>query len=271
MKILIAADMEGISGVVHWDQVDSSHSEYQRARIWMTNDVNSAIRGVFEAGADEVLVTDGHANGMNLLVEELDPRVKLHFGSPSELSMVEGVQSGVDGTLFIGYHARSGAQSSSLEHTWSGNILDVNLNGTPVGEIGLNAAVCGHYDVPVLMISGDQVACGEAMRLLGEIETAVVKKATSRLGAWLISPTKTGSMICDAAANAVIRLRNGRAPAPYRIDPPISLMVEFSQSQMADRASILPGTVRSGRLIEYTSDDMVTAYRAFRSIVSLGR
>src|SRR4030042_339638 len=106
MKILIAADMEGITGVVCWDHVSPDHAEYPRFRLLMTGDVNAAIRGAFEGGADEVLVTDGHSSGRNILIEELDDRARLNSGSSYPLSMVRGADSGISGVLFVGYHAR---------------------------------------------------------------------------------------------------------------------------------------------------------------------
>ena len=149
MKILIAADMEGITGVVDSNQTNPSHAEYNRFRRLMTGDVNAAIRGAFDAGADEVVVSDGHWFNLNILIEEFDPRARLNTGSPRPFSMVEGVQHGVDGVLFVGYHARVGTQDAILDHTWSSGRVDgVWLNGEIVGEIGLNAAVCGHFGAP---------------------------------------------------------------------------------------------------------------------------
>jgi D-amino peptidase len=189
MKILIAADMEGVTGVVNWDHVDPDHAEYQRFRRLMTGDVNAAVRGAFEGGAEEVVIADGHGSGRNLLIEELDPRTRLNSGGPAPLSMVEGADSEIDAAMFVGYHARAGAPNAILSHTWSGRrVARVWLNGGEVGEIGLNAAVCGHFEVPVIMISGDQTACAEAAELLGELETAVVKTAKSRMAAECLSP-----------------------------------------------------------------------------------
>lgn len=120
MKILIAADMEGISGVTHWDQVSSGHFEYPRFRAIMTDDVNAAIAGAFEGGATDVVVTDGHGSGTNLLIERLDQRARLNAGNTSPFAMVQGIESGdFDGVIFIGYHARSGSADGVLAHTWS--------------------------------------------------------------------------------------------------------------------------------------------------------
>lgn len=271
MKILIAVDMEGITGVVHGDQTNPTHSEYDRFRRLMTGDVNAAIRGACAAGADEVIVSDGHWDNRNILIEELDSRARLNTGTPRPFSMVEGIDAGVDGVLFIGYHARVGTAFAILDHTWSSSRVDgVWLNGAAVGEIGLNAALCGHFGAPALMISGDQNACAEATDLLGNIETAVVKRATGRLSAECLPPEVTGRLIQEAAVRAVRRLEIGEAPAAFRPAPPITVTIEFIRSEMADAAAIMPGAQRSeGKRVEYTAADMPEAYRAFRALVGL--
>ena len=157
MRILIAADMEGISGVTNWDQVSPEHPEYERFRRIMTAEVNAAIEGAYAGGAQEVIVSDGHNLANNILVEELDRRARLNNGTPAPFAMVEGVQNGVDGVLFIGYHARAGTRNAILDHTWSSKcVLNLWLNDLLVGETGLNAAVCGNLNTPVLLVSGDQ-------------------------------------------------------------------------------------------------------------------
>jgi D-amino peptidase len=271
MKILIAADMEGVTGVVHWDHVTPAHAEYPRYRRLMTADVNAAIRGALEGGAEEVIVTDGHNAGRNLLIEELDARARLNAGDPSPFSMVEGVAAGVSAAMFVGYHARAGTAQAILSHTWSGRLVaGVWLNGRAVGEIGLNAAVCGHFQVPVIMLSGDQTACAEATELLGGVETAPVKQATSRLAAECLSPQAAQAAIQAAAARAVRRLGQGEAPPPFRLQAPISLAVELVQPEMADRAMLLPGARRAAdKTVEYTAADVPAAYRAFQAIVAL--
>ena len=152
MKILIAVDMEGITGVTAWDQVTPGHAEYTRFRKLMTQDVNAAIRGAYEAGAAEVIVADGHWNGSNILIEELDPRAKLNSGSPSPFSMMEGIDETVNAVFFIGYHARNGSPYAILDHTWSSRtVANVWLNELLTGEYGLNAAVAGHFGAPIIM------------------------------------------------------------------------------------------------------------------------
>ncbi|HSF83962.1 MAG TPA: M55 family metallopeptidase [Anaerolineales bacterium] len=273
MKILIAADMEGITGVVNWDQVMPGSPDYPRFRQIMTGDVNAAIRGAFEAGASEVIVADGHNNSRNILIEELDPRARLNTGTPAPLSMVAGVDSGVSGVLMVGYHARSGAQNAILDHTWSDErVANLWINERLFGETGLNAGVCGHFDVPVLMISGDQTVCAEAVDFLGQVETAVVKQATSRMTAECLPPAQAQKLIQEAANKAVRRLQAGNAPAPFKVRAPINMVVELVQSEMADKAMTMPGARRlQDRKVSYTAQDMVTIYAAFRTLLALAR
>src|SRR5574339_184269 len=210
MKILIATDMEGITGVTIWDQVTPGHAEYARFRKLMTQDVNAAIRGAFDGGADEVVIADGHWHGSNILVEELDPRARLNTGTPSPFSMMQGIDERIDGVMFIGYHARNGSPNAILDHTWSSRtVANVWLNDILTGEYGLNAAVAGHYGVPVIMVSGDQTACAQVAELLGDMEAAVIKQASSRFAAECLAPQVTQETICLSAERAVQRLAAG--------------------------------------------------------------
>ncbi|HET9913423.1 MAG TPA: M55 family metallopeptidase [Anaerolineales bacterium] len=270
MKILIAVDMEGITGVTTWEQVTPGQAEYARFRRLMTQDVNAAIRGAYEAGADEVIVVDGHWNGTNILIEELDPRARLNSGAPSPFSMMQGIDKSVDGVLFVGYHARNGSSNAVLDHTWSmKSVANVWLNDILTGEYGLNAAVAGHFGVPVLMVSGDQTACAQVTELLGDVETAVVKQASGRFAAECLAPEVTQEIICLTAQRAVERLSEGDVPDPFVLDTPITVTVEFFSSDMADRATRMPFTKRAGTRVSLTVKEMAAAYNGFRSLVML--
>ncbi len=271
MKILIAADMEGITGVVHWDQVDPAHPEYPRFRKLMTGDVNAAVYGAFAGGAESVSVTDGHDHNRNILLEELDPRATLNAGTPMPFSMVGGVERGVQGVMFVGYHARSGAKEAVLDHTWSASsVANLWINGRLFGEAGLNGAVCGHFGVPVIMTSGDQAVCAEARELFGEIETAQVKRAWGQMSAECLAVEVTHARIEEAARAAVRRLEAGKAPAPLKVAAPVEMVVEFKHSVMADRAGILPGSHRlEDRRVGYTAEDMPAIYAAFQTLTAL--
>jgi D-amino peptidase len=270
MKILIAVDMEGITGVTTWDQVTPGHAEYARFRKLMTQDVNAAVRGAYEAGAHEVIIADGHWHGSNILIEEVDPRARLNSGSPSPFSMMQGIDESVDAVFFIGYHARNGSASAILDHTWSSRtVANVWLNDLLTGEYGLNAAVAGHYGVPVIMASGDQTACAQISELLGDMEMAVVKQSSGRFAAECLAPQVAQELIYESACRAVERLSEGDATDPFVLDVPIRVSVEFFTSDMADRAALLPYTEREGTRVTFPAKEMEAAYRAFRSMVSL--
>ena len=271
MKLLIAVDMEGISGVVNWDQVDPSHAEYQRFRAIMTEDVNAAIQGAASAGASEFVVADGHWNSSNILIERLDPRANLNCGTPSPFSMVQGVDAGVDAAFFIGYHARAGSLNAILDHTWSSaRVANVWLNGRLTGEFGLNASVCGHFDVPALMVSGDQTVCAEARDWVPGVEVAQVKKAAGRWSAECLPLEASRQLIQETAERAVRNFMGGKHPQPLKTGTPVKVKVEFLATQMADSSVILPGAVRvDGRTVEFSAADMPAAYLAFRSAVGL--
>ncbi|MEP7134218.1 MAG: M55 family metallopeptidase [Chloroflexota bacterium] len=270
MKILIATDMEGITGVTTWDHVTPGHMEYPRFRRLMTQDVNAAIRGASEAGADDIIVADGHWNGSNILVEELDPRGRLNSGSPSPLSMMQGIDESVDGVMFVGYHARNGTPNAVLDHTWSSKtVANVWLNDILTGEFGLNGALAGHFGVPVIMATGDQTACGQIVEQLGDMETAIVKQASGRFAAECLAPQVTQELIYLTAARAVNRLVDSDVPEPFVIEAPFRVTVEFFTSDMADRASLVPGAQRADTRVSIATKDMVSTYRGFRAMVTL--
>jgi D-amino peptidase len=178
--------------------------------------------------------------------------------------MVQGVQN-ADRVFFIGYHARANTPDAILCHTWTDQVRGVWLNGQEVGEIGLNAAVCGSFGTRVALITGDQAAVQEATDLLGPIESVVVKSASGRMSAECLPVEETRTAIRHAAAHAMVR----QIP-PFVINPPIHLRVELTRPDQIDRALRVPGSKRiDGVTIEWSSDDMVNVYHAFRAMTGL--
>src|SRR3989475_37233 len=176
MRVYVSVDMEGIAGVVHESQTDPTTpafaAEYGRFRRLMTAEANAAVEGALAAGATRVLVNDSHWFMRNLLAEELHQAAELVSGDPKPRSMVQDIDGGFDAALFIGYHARD----AILDHTYADRIHDVRLNGKPVGELGLNAALAGVHGVPVALVSGDSAVATEAKDLLGQGGGAVIVK-----------------------------------------------------------------------------------------------
>src|SRR5689334_2226315 len=149
MRVLISADLEGISGVVHASEILPDRYDYERGRALMTAEVNAVVAGVLDADpAAEIRVTDAHGPFRNILPEDLDRRALLVRGKPRPRGMLDGLDDATDAVLFVGYHARAGAGPAVLAHTMSGDILEVRVDGRPYGEIGLNAATAGHFGAP---------------------------------------------------------------------------------------------------------------------------
>src|SRR5687768_3319108 len=160
-RVYISVDMEGISGVNGDDQTSAGQPEYGRARKLMAEDTNAAIRGAFEGGATDVLVNDSHGGQRNLLPEDLDQRARLISHSFKRHGMMEGLDDSFDAVIFVGYHAKADAPRGLFAHTGSGVVRDLQINGRSVGEGGMNAALAAYYGVPVVSVSGDDVAIAE--------------------------------------------------------------------------------------------------------------
>jgi len=269
MRVYISVDMEGIAGVVHEDQTNPLDPrcapEYARFRRLMTAEANASIAGALEAGATSVLVNDSHWNMRNLLAEELHESAELVSGDPKPWSMMEGIDSGFNAVFFVGYHARAGTAHAILDHTYSDRVHDVRLNGRPVGEVGLNAALAGAHGVPVELVTGDAALAAEAQALLGEDVTAVVKTAVGRQGARSLAPALACRRIREAAAKS-LRSRG----KPFVIPPPITLEIDFVQTLHADLAEVVPGAERTAaRTLRYTHQDYREVFRAFRAMHNL--
>ena len=270
MRVYISVDMEGIAGVVHEDQTDPTEprhaAEYNRFRRLMTNEANAAIAGASEAGATKVLVNDSHWLMRNLLAEELDPAAELLSGGPKWLSMVEGIDGGFDAAMFIGYHARGGTRHATIDHTYTSRVYEARINGQPVGEVALNAAMAGVQGVPVVLVSGDQAVAAEAKALLGAgVETVIVKEAVGRFAARSLAPSIACKRIRAGAAAALKRRQ-----APFTFPAPIRLEVDFMVTQMADMAELVPGSSRTGgRTVSYTADDYREVFQVWRAMYNL--
>ena len=179
LKIYISADMEGVVGVVTNEQLGPTGFEYARFREFMTQEVNAAIQGAMAGGATEIVVSDSHGNGQNLLIEKLPREVWLVRAWPRPLGMMQGIDETFAGAIFIGYHTGTTNTQGVRAHTISSaRLADVRLKGVSVSEAGLNAAIAGHFNVPIIMVSGDDAVVKETTALLGNIEGAIVKSAS---------------------------------------------------------------------------------------------
>ncbi|MFW5897283.1 MAG: M55 family metallopeptidase, partial [Bacillota bacterium] len=239
MKVYVAVDMEGVAGVVSWEETSAGRPDYERFRRLMTGEADAAIRGCFEAGADEVLVNDAHGSMRNLLIEELDPRAELMGGSPKPGSMVAGLDASFDAFVMIGSHSMA-ASCGVLNHTYSGCLLAYRINGDTMGEIGMCAALAGYYRVPTVFVSGDDAATAEAERLIPGVKTAKVKHYASRYAARSLHPSRSRELIRRSVADAL----RGPPPKPLTVTEPVELSLTFCDSAHADGHHFMPGSRR---------------------------
>ncbi|MCF6522873.1 M55 family metallopeptidase [Streptomyces sp. JJ36] len=267
MKILISADMEGATGVTWPADVLPGTPQWERCRPLFTSDVNAAVAGFFDGGADEVLINEAHWTMRNLLLERLDDRAQMLTGRHKALSMVEGVQHGdVDAIAFVGYHTGAGTEGV-LAHTYLANsVTGVWVDGVPAGEGRLNALVVAEYGVPVVLVTGDDRACEDAKGYAPRARTAAVKDYVSRYAAVCRTPARTAADIRAAArdAAALAGRYEPEAGGPYEVE------LEFDAEHLVGAASVVPGVERSGvRRVAYTSPTMYEGIRCFKAVTTL--
>jgi D-amino peptidase len=269
MKLYFSVDMEGVGGIVDIAQTDESHREYPRAQGWLMEEINAAIESALDSGASEVLVNDAHSTKRNILLDRLHPRAELISGSQRPMGQVAGLDGSFDAVVLLAYHARAG-NFGILAHTraWTNVVTELRVNGAPFGETGLSAMVAGHFGVPVVLISGDDVVNVEARELLPEVEGVVVKYALSRYAARCLPREEVLRRIGAGMQRA---LRRSPLPAPFVVATPIRLEVDFASQSIADYAMDLPGAERvAGITVAYTAPDALTAYQAYVALFGLG-
>ncbi len=256
LKIYISADMEGLTAAVTNQQLGPAGFEYQKFRQIMTAEVNAAIEAARSVGATEFVVSDSHGNGQNLLVDQLPNDIQLIRSWPRPLGMMEGLDDSFDGVIFIGYHSSTTNPSGVRAHTFSsGNYAAVKLNGMPVPEAGFNAAIAGHFGVPILAISGDDAIIAEAKGILGDVEGAIVKWSYGFHSARTLMPEAGRQLIKEKVTTAIKRIADF---TPFTIDNPVRLEVTFKNYMPAELASYLPNVDRvDAHTIGFTGADML--------------
>ncbi|MFF8267914.1 M55 family metallopeptidase [Streptomyces sp. NPDC016562] len=267
MKILISADMEGATGVTWPADVMPGTPQWERCRGLFTSDVNAAVLGFYDGGADQVLINEAHSTMRNLLLEDLDARAEMITGRHKSLSMVEGVQHGdVDGIAFVGYHTGAGSEGV-LAHTYLANsITGVWVNGVRASEGLLNAHVVAECGVPVVLVTGDDLTCADAAGYAPEAVTVAVKDHVSRYAAVCRTPARTAADIRAAAKQATaLAVRH----EPVR-GGPFTVELEFDAEHLALAATVVPGAERCGeRRVAYTSETMYEGIRTFKAVTTV--
>jgi D-amino peptidase len=260
-KVFISADMEGISGISGSDQLSSTGSEYNRSRKLMADDVNAAIRGARAGGATDVVVNDSHGSMRNLRLEDLEGRARLISHSFKKSGMMEGLDESFDAVIFVGYHAQAGSPNGLFAHTGSGVVADVRVNGRSYGEGGLNTLVAAWYGVPVVLITGDDVAVKQVAEVATQAKTVVVKRAINQRAVELRPLADVHRDIEAAARDGVAAAQKfaAKRETSYKVE------VQFRETLIPEVAENLPGMQRPAPdTVAFSTDSMPRAYTLIR-------
>jgi len=262
---MISADMEGATGVTWTADVQVGTEQWQRFRQMFTSDVNACIVGLCEGGATDVLVNEAHSTQRNLLLEDLDTRARMLTGKHKPLSMMQGIDSGVDGVVFLGYHTGAGVEGV-LSHTYLPNqITGVWLDGVHASEGRLNAALAAEYGVPVLLVTGDDLTCVDAASYVPDARTVAVKECVSRYAAICTPPTVTAGLIAEAAEAGMSLAGHLTGTATgHRIE------VEFDAAHLAAAAAVVPTVEHLDvRRVGFDAATMTDAMKAFKVVTAI--
>ncbi|MCP4709317.1 MAG: M55 family metallopeptidase [Planctomycetes bacterium] len=265
LKVFISVDMEGVAGVVNWEEVSRTGKDYDLFRELMTKETNAAIEGAIAAGATEIVVRDSHGSARNILPDQLHTGAKLlRDWSGGPLSMMEGIDESFDAVIFVGYHAKAGTPDAPLAHTMSSSTIDdVSVNGVSLPEAGINALIAGYYDVPVVFLAGDRAICEQAKGLFGTVETGMVKEGigTANLN---LHPLVAGRMINQGVKKALKNLEDYK---PYKLEAPYTLELKLKQADLVDKGLAYSGaTKKDDFTLVYKSVDMMEIWKAFQGM-----
>jgi D-amino peptidase len=269
VKVYISSDMEGTAGVVDWGQCRPGQPEYEYYRTLLQNEVNAAIEGAIAAGADELLVNDGHSTMSNLRPDSLAGRARYLSGRHKPLYMMQGLDDSFDAVFFVSYHG-SMSSPAPLSHTYNPRaIAEVSLNGTVVGESGINSLIALGHRVPVVLVTGDDRTAAEASVINPAVRTAVVKTAITRFAADSLHPAAACALIREQAEYALREVPD--APLP-QIALPATLSITFRNADLAELATWLGGVERvAPTTVTVGDDDPIRLYRTFVHTVLLTR
>jgi D-amino peptidase len=260
-KVYISVDLEGISGVSNSEQTGNRGGEYAHARKLMAEDVNAAIRGAIEGGAADVLVNDAHGNGLNLQIEDLHPAARLLSQPLKPYGMMQGLDETFDAAMFIGFHAKAESPVGVFAHTQNGNIRDVQINGRSVGEGGIDAVYAAWHGVPVVLVTGDQIAVAQVQEVATGARGVITKRALN---------TRTVELRPLADVRKEIQATAREAVAAAKRTPPqrtgsFRIQIRYRTTEIPEVAEGLPGIERPAPdVLAFSSTSMADAFRLYR-------
>lgn len=259
MKLYITLDIEGVTWVTSKEQGSHGSPEWSYMRTLLTQEINAAIEGAMEAGADQFLVNEGHSKQRNIIPHELNRAALLLTGREKLLHYMHRIPEGFDAMFMIGFHAGPGKQHAVMQHTF--HAYDLQVNGITLSEVGLGMALAGHYNIPTLLVTGDEETCLEAKELVPNIETVAVKKGVSNVAAIHLHPAVAQEKIRQTAKRAIERKDEIK---PFFIKPPLVMDIQLYQSLMADMHEFIPGCERtSARSVRFKADNFFDLFKMF--------
>ena len=264
LKVFISVDMEGVTGVVNVDDARRTGKDYDYFRQTMTREANAAIEGALAAGATEIIVRDSHGSALNLLPEMLHRSSKLiRDWSDGPMSMMEGIDASYDAAIYVGYHAKAGTPNGVLDHTSSGDVTDISVNGISMPETGYNALMAGYFDVPVVFVAGDKAVCDQARELLGTVETVAVKEGIGA-AALNLHPEVARERIRAGVEKALQNLGDYK---PYKLPAPYTMVLKLKTEQSIYNGALYPGAKRTGDWeLTYVAQDVLELMLAYRGM-----
>jgi D-amino peptidase len=267
MRVFVSVDMEGVAGIVDWEQCRAPGTAYEEGRRLLVAEVNAAIDGALAGGATDILVNDAHSVMRNLPPGELHGRASYLAGSHKPLYMMEGLDDSFGAVLYVGYHGSMGS-AGVLSHTYNPRAVhEVRIGGTVAGESGLNALVAAAYGVPVVLVTGDQTVGPEAAPFCPDIEAVQVKRAVSRFAAESLHPDRACELVREGAERAVAKAADTEAPS---FGDEVVVEVDWRTADQATMAAWVGGSVE-GRTTTITGRDPLAVYRTFVTQVLLTR
>jgi D-amino peptidase len=259
-RIMIVTDMEGVGGVYDaQEQLEPGQRRFDEARRLLTGELNAAIEGLLSGGVKEVVVWDGHDSSRSLSVDTIHPKAQLLQGEPTPANFYLEDRL-YDGVVFVGQHAMAGSKNAILSHTQSFNVQSISINGKPVGEMGQMAAIAGYFNIPVIMLTGDQAACDEMTAFQPKAETVAVKRLAGTGSALSLSHAEARARIEAAARRAAERLKEY---TPWKIEGPVEMKIEYYPEAPGKSATALSsdGRAYTARTVVYRGRNVLEAFQ----------
>ncbi len=254
----VIMDAEGVAGICRQEQTDPKDPELRQL---LTGEINAAVEGLYEGGAEEVLVWDGHDGSQTLSAATIHPRAKLIIGNIGANYTFDRRYAAL---AFVGQHSMAGVRGGIMAHSYSSlGIQNLKLNGKPIGEIEAAVALAGAYDIPVILLTGDNAAVEELRAIVPEAETAAVKEGLQRYACISLSAEAARAKIRESARRAMAKIGQVR---PYKITGPVTIEVEYTtrNSLAVDAGRLTGATVIGDRTIRYSGKDFLEAWFRYR-------